>query len=119
MRRAIFASVAGSLVALGVALWLSFIVLRAADPGIDVHAYFVGQYGSLGGPDAYLYSPAFSQLIEPLRWLGWDGFRDAWRFSETAALVGLTGPLAGAFAFTDPFALEILAGNVHILIALA
>src|SRR6185437_4897299 len=46
-----------ALTAVGAALWLSLISIRALDPGIDVHAYFVGAYGALGGHDAYLYSP--------------------------------------------------------------
>jgi hypothetical protein len=118
-RRSLVAIVIVALTALGAALWLWFLSIRAADPGVDVHAYYVGDYGSLGGADAFLYAPVFSQVIEPLRWLGWEGFRDAWRLAEVGALVALTGPLSGLFVFWDPVALEVLAGNIHILTALA
>ena len=84
---------------------------------VDAHAYFVGEYGVLGGDDAFLYAPAFSQLVELLRWLGWDGFRTVWRFAELAVLTAFTGPLVGPSIFVNPIALEVNVGNIHLLLA--
>lgn len=104
--------------AMGVVPWLVFVMLD--NVAVDAHAYFVGQYGGgLGGADALLYSPAFSQVIEPLRWMGWEAFRAVWRFAELAALVVFAGPLTGALLFVNPIALEVEAGNIHLLLAAA
>lgn len=94
------------------------------DVALDAQAYFLaapgGMYESaLGRPDAYLYSPAFSQAIEPLRWLGWDGFRTAWRLLELAAVGVMAGPLTGLLLFVQPVSLEFNMGNIHLLMALA
>jgi len=104
--------------AVGVVPWLVFVMFD--NVAWDAHAYFVGRYGGgLGTPDAYLYSPAFSQLIEPLRWMGWEAFRAVWRIAELAALVVFAGPLTGPLLFVNPIALEIEAGNIHLLLAAA
>lgn len=105
------------LTGLGLIPWLLYIV--AFPIAIDAHAYFVGQYGQLGGTDAYLYSPAFSQAVEPLRWLGWDGFRTVWRSLDVAALAVFAGPLTGPLLFLRPVALEVNLGNIHLLLAAA
>jgi hypothetical protein len=105
------------LTALGVVPWLLYIT--AFPTAIDAHAYYVGEYGQLGAVDAYLYSPAFSQAIEPLRWLGWDGFRTTWRGLEVVALAATAGPLTGPLIFVHPVALEVNLGNIHILLTAA
>lgn len=105
------------LTGLGVALWIPYIL--AFPLALDAHAYFLGKYGELGGGDAYLYSPAFSQAIEPLRWLGWDGFRLVWQGLNLAALAVLAGPLTGLLLFVRPVAFEINLGNIHLLLAAA
>ena len=94
------------------------------DVAFDAHAYFLAQpgrmyAGALGTPDAYLYSPAFSQLIEPLRSLGWETFRTVWRLSEAGALAIMAGPLTGPLLFFHPVSLEFNMGNIHLLMALA
>jgi hypothetical protein len=75
--------------------------------------------GLAGERDAYLYAPVFSQVIEPLRSLGWDGFRTVWRAGEIAALVGMTGPLSGPLLLVNPVLLEVNIGNIHLLMAAA
>lgn len=110
--------VAFAATAVGVVPWAVFATLNSI--AIDAHAYFVGAYqAGLGGPDAYLYSPAFSQAVEPLRWLGWEGFRAVWRLLEVAALTVMAGPLTGPLLFVNPVALEVEAGNIHLLTAAA
>jgi Protein of unknown function (DUF2029). len=100
--------------------WLLYVT--TAQVAIDAHAYFQAQSGTLydlawGTGDAYVYSPAFSQIIEPLRWLGWDGFRTTWRLLELGALTMIAGPLVGPLLFVSPVALEINLGNIHLLMA--
>lgn len=99
----------------GFAAWLVYIATLPA--AVDAHAYFLGQYGEVGVRGAYLYSPAFSQVIEPLRWLGWNGFRTAWRVAELAVLAAFTGPIVGPAMFVQPVAVEIEHANIHLLLA--
>lgn len=107
---------------LGLIPWLAYLSFY---PGaMDAHAYFAAVPGNLyggamGSPDAYLYSPAFSQLVEPLRWLGWDGFRSAIRLADLSAMTILAGPLIGPLIFVHPVSLEFNLGNVHALMGFA
>jgi Glycosyltransferase family 87 len=111
---------------LGVILGLYWIAILGPDGGVDGHAYFVADpfapyvHGSqLMGPDAYLYSPAFAQVISPLRWLGWPAFIVCLRFLELGALAYLAGPLTPLVLFWSPVATEIDAANIHLLIGAA
>jgi hypothetical protein len=71
-------------------------------------------------PIAYVYSPAFLQLVSPLIALPWQAFVAVWTFLLLAAVRFLTGPrllLAGLlFPFT---AMEVAGGNVSLLLAAA
>lgn len=106
---------------LGLIPWIAFILWPATfATATDAHAYFVGEYGvGWGGGDSFVYSPVFSQLIEPLRWLGWDGFRTVWRTMEVGALAVMGGPLVGPALFVRPIAVEVNIGNIHALLGLA
>ena len=69
----------------GLLPWLYYVTIYPV--ALDGHAYYVAQLGhlyskGLGDGDGLLYAPTFTQVIEPLRWLGWDGFRTAWRLIE-------------------------------------
>lgn len=114
-----------ALIVLAIAVWAVYLVVVAGSPAVDAHAYFVADLGHLysdapeGARDAYVYTPAFAQLVEPLRWLGEAGFVGVWRVLETGALLVLTGPLAAVLLFVQPFGAEVAAGNIHILFALA
>jgi glycosyl transferase family 87 len=71
-------------------------------------------------PIAYVYSPAFLQLVTPLTALPWQAFMAVW----TAILIGaarfLTGPRLFAAGLLFPFtAMEIAGGNVSLLLAVA
>jgi len=105
----------------GAILWLPFILLFPI--AIDGHAYFAADpanpYGiEYGTTDAYYYSPAFAQAITPLRDLGWDPFRTAWRLFELVALVRLVGPFVGPMLALLPVLYEINLANIHLLLAL-
>ncbi len=71
-------------------------------------------------PIAYVYSPAFLQVVSPLTALPWEAFMAAWTALLLAAVRFLTGPrllLAGLlFPFT---AMEVAGGNVSLLLAAA
>jgi hypothetical protein len=113
------------LIALGIAIWAYKLWILGVGHAGDAHAYFGASIqnpyaqSTIGTTDAYDYSPAFSQVIEPLRWLGWDGFREVWRAGIVASLIVLTGPFSGLLAFTTPVATEVNLANVHLLVPLA
>jgi hypothetical protein len=73
------------------------------------------QWGTYG---AYVYSPAFSQLLGPLFALPWQQFLALWTFLLMAGLLVLTGPLLFALALPLAFP-ELWGGNIHLLLALA
>jgi hypothetical protein len=106
----------------GIGVWLPYVI---ANPiAIDGHAYFVAPldhpYGrSLGDVDAYLYSPAFVQALEPLRWLGWDAVRICLRLASVVAIAWFAGPFTGPLLFVPPVALEVNVANIDLLIAAA
>ena len=71
-------------------------------------------------PIAYVYSPAFLQLVTPLTTLPWQAFMAVW----TALLIGavrfLTGPRLLAAGLLFPFtAMEVAGGNISLLLAAA
>jgi hypothetical protein len=92
---------------------------------IDAHAYWAvnmaDPYSSaMRSPlDAYLYSPAFAQLIAPLRALPWEWFIRIWTALEGAALVLLAGPFTLLVLFAEPTLYELDLANINLLIALA
>ncbi|MGO4604087.1 glycosyltransferase family 87 protein [Terrabacter sp. 2YAF2] len=89
--------------------------------GGDAHAYwltgqswYVAYEIAPNHNDAFLYSPAFAQLIRPLTWLPWPAFLTLWVTAETAAFGWLLRPLGWRWAL--PLILwcapEIVIGNV-------
>jgi hypothetical protein len=71
-------------------------------------------------PIAYVYSPAFLQLVTPLTQLPWQLFMAVW----TALLIGatrfLTGPRLLAAGLLFPFtAMEIAGGNISLFLGVA
>ena len=91
--------------------------------GQDAHAYWsavrVQPYNSNAGDfGAYLYSPAFLQVLDPVLSLRWDMFLSLWAGLLLATLLVLTGPVLFVFALPVAF-FEIWGGNIHLLLALA
>ena len=91
--------------------------------GQDAHAYWravrvlpvrqdAGDFG------AYLYSPAFVQILDPILSLRWEQFLAVWAGLLMVALLVLTGPVLFVFALPVAF-FEIWGGNIHLLLALA
>jgi hypothetical protein len=93
-------------------------------PGQDARSYWLAahtsfpyeqQWGTFG---AYVYSPAFSQLLWPVLALPWQQFLATWTFMLLLAFLSLTGPLL--FALLVPLVFpELWGGNIHLLLALA
>jgi Glycosyltransferase family 87 len=71
-------------------------------------------------PIAYVYSPAFLQLVSPLTALPWQAFMAVWTAVLLAAARFLTGPRLLAAGLLFPFtAMEVAGGNVSLLLAAA
>ncbi len=114
-----------------VALWALIVVFaepwgRLWGTGQDARCYYQATladpylHSSWNDPIAYVYSPAFLQLVSPLTALTWQAFMAVW----TALLIGavrfLTGPRLLAAGLLVPFTLmEIAGGNVSLLLAVA
>jgi hypothetical protein len=69
-------------------------------------------------PIAYVYSPAFLQLVSPLTALPWQAFVAAWTALLLGAVRFLTGPRLLAAGVLLPFtAMEVAGGNISLLLA--
>lgn len=69
-------------------------------------------------PIAYVYSPAFLQLLEPIRRLPWQAYMAAW----TLILLGCVFVLTGRRWFAAGVVLalmELAGGNIHLVLAAA
>jgi len=67
----------------------------------------------------YAYSPAFAQLFAPFTALPWPVFRFVWAVIAGLVLWWLSRPVSGAWkpAFLLFGAIEIIQGNIHLLLA--
>jgi len=93
-------------------------------PGQDARAYWEAPMaapylpGSVGHEGAYLYSPAFLQLMTPLRLLPFPAFVGVWTVLLLAVLFWLSGPLLFGPMVVLCFP-ELWGGNITILLAAA
>ena len=93
-------------------------------PGQDARAYWAvptdAPYAanSVGHESAYLYSPAFLQVMAPLRALSWTPFVVVWTMILLGVLFWMSGPVlfAPLIVLTFP---ELWGGNITILMAAA
>jgi hypothetical protein len=125
------------LVAAGVA-WLLVVAmsepfLAASEPwggrwatGQDARCYWQASlanpylHSAWNDPIAYVYSPAFLQLVSPLTALPWQVFVGVWAAIALAVARFLTGPRLLAAGLLLPFtAMEVAGGNIHLLVAAA
>ncbi|MGH2512724.1 MAG: glycosyltransferase 87 family protein [Candidatus Limnocylindrales bacterium] len=99
--------------------WSRFLVA-----GQDARCYWVPGYDAMyalsewTSPIAYVYSPAFLQLLAPLRVLAWEPFLGLWTILLLLAARFLSGPRLFALALLLA-APEVIGGNIHLLIAVA
>lgn len=94
------------------------------DQSVDAFAYWSTRSGDLyvgstGGIGAYLYSPAFAQVISPITWLPWPVFNAIWTGLGCYLLWWMAGRWALLTLLFLPIPFEIISGNVHLLFAAA
>jgi hypothetical protein len=113
-----------------VILAVVFVALRlfAMKPwadSVDAYAYWSTRDGvfydaaTTGRIGAYLYSPAFAQLLAPLVWLPLAAFTALWTALNGATLWFLLRRWALPSLLFVPIAFEVVSGNVHLLYAAA
>lgn len=99
---------------------------RADMIGADSHAYWMAVrlpstwYTSPPGyRDAFLYSPAFAQVLWPLGQLPWPAFQAAWVAGQAAVLAWLLVPCGWVRGLTLAalFTPDLLLGNVYVFFA--
>ena len=101
------------------------VVLAQPQPLFDARAYWLADPASPyaisgeGEPNAYLYAPAFLQLIAPLRALPWEWFSLAWVALTAATLVALTRHWLLIAMLIPITGIELAVGNIHFLLAAA
>ena len=92
---------------------------------VDAYAYWTTRSGDFyaaadtGRIGAYLYSPAFAQLLAPLTWLPVNVFTAIWTAINCAALWYLLRRWSLPSLLFLPIPFEIISGNVHLLYAVA
>jgi hypothetical protein len=115
--------------ALAVAIWLAIVVFsepwgRLWGTGQDAYCYW---FPSLSDPYArsdwtdpiaYVYSPAFLQLVSPIRALPWQAYMAVWTAILMAAVFVLTGRRWFAVGLVLGL-MELAGGNIHLLLAAA
>ena len=118
-------------IAVAVAAWLLIVVFsepwgRLWGTGQDARCYWQATladpylHSDWNDPIAYVYSPAFLQLVTPLTALPWQAFMGAWTALLILAVRFLTGPRLLAAGLLFPFAaMEVAGGNVSLLLAAA
>lgn len=118
-------------VAVAVLAWALVVVFsepwgRLWGTGQDARCYYQATladpylHSSWNDPIAYVYSPAFLQLVTPLTALPWQAFMAVWTALLIAAVRFLTGPRLLAAGLLFPFtAMEVAGGNVSLLLAAA
>lgn len=117
---------AGAWSVAGATIIEALIVIVFVRYGYDSHAYWLAWRGPMYGlppnaQDAYLYSPAFAQLIWPIAVLPWPAFAVAFSVVLLGCLGWLLKPLPARWAL--PLGLagmsEVAAGNVYLIMAVA
>jgi hypothetical protein len=107
---------------------IGIVALAMVWPGLnlaDAHAYWAvpldDLYGSAraGGADAYLYAPAFAQMLAPLKAMSWPAFAGIWLVLLALCLVLIARLAAMITALIPPVLIELQAGNIHLPLALA
>ncbi len=109
----------------GAFLLLRLLQVPPWDQSVDAYAYWTTRTGDLydgqtaGAMGAYLYSPAFAQLIRPLTILPWPVFATIWTAFNLAIVWWLLGRWSLPAMLFLPIPFEIVSGNVHLMYAAA
>jgi hypothetical protein len=118
-------------IAVAVAAWALIVIFsdpwgRLWGTGQDARCYWQATlanpylHSDWNDPIAYVYSPAFLQLVSPLTALPWQAFMAVWTALLILAVRFLTGARLLAAGLLFPFAaMEVAGGNVSLLLAAA
>jgi hypothetical protein len=92
--------------------------------GIDAHAYWAMNRAEpyrlpVGTDDAFLYSPVAALLNVPLTFLPWHVYAAVLAVASMLALYRIAGPWSPLLLFWPAVSIELLMGNIHLLLALA
>ena len=93
------------------------------DPVWDLHTYGATRFGlhyadaQPGPAGAFLYAPAFAQLIVPLTLLPYPVFAAIWTMLGAALLVWLAGRYAIVLALLPPVAVTLVQGQLDLAFA--
>ena len=109
--------------------WLAIVIFsepwgRLWGTGQDAYCYWFPTLGDpyarsdWTDPIAYVYSPAFLQLLQPIRILPWQAFMAVWTAILLGALFVLTGRRWLAVGVVVGL-MELAGGNIHLLLAAA
>src|SRR5690606_24405729 len=113
-RQLVFAAGIG----LAVAVWLSYTV-SGGDPA-DAACYFSIDPARPYATECWLYAPPFVLPVAVAQaTMPFEMFAALLRAAETAALIAVTGPLAGPLAFIPQVATELNAANINLTLLLA
>ena len=108
---------------IGVTVFLLVLLKPLTGGWRDASAYYTlgldDPYGVAYAAGGIRYAPAFFQVTEPLRWLGWPEFLFLWTAVQLTALWIMAGPIAPALLLIPLVALEVWFSNINILLALA
>ena len=107
--------------------WWSLLPDQGGIHGIDARTYWSAPLDDpypgpqVGLPGAYLYSPAFLQVLSPLRALPWEVFHGLWTAAGILAAIFVVGPVGAALAIgLLPFVYrDLFVGNIHLMLAAA
>jgi Glycosyltransferase family 87 len=92
-------------------------------PGFDAFAYWETRFGvdysaaHQGATGAFLYSPAFAQLIAPLVALPWTVFLGLWTAVLAAPLAWLAGRYALPLLILPPVFMSVASGQLDLVFA--
>jgi hypothetical protein len=111
------------------AMWLAIVILSRPEggpwrTGQEAFCYwFASLYAPYAlsdwtQPVAYVYSPAFLQLVSPLQYLPWLAFIGLWTALLMVAVRFLTGPRLFAIGLLLA-SVELIGGNISLLLAVA
>jgi hypothetical protein len=93
--------------------------------GMDARCYWIPSlsdpylYSNWTDQIAYPYSPAFLQLLEPIRHLSWTAFMALWAAILMVSMTLITGPRLVLLGLAWFGLMEIWGGNIELLVALA
>jgi Glycosyltransferase family 87 len=91
-------------------------------PWVDMHVYWASGSGISYASNpytvgAYLYAPAFAQLLYPLTTMPWPWFAALWTAAICAAYIWLVGRWAFPLVLAGALALELYLGQIDVFIA--